>query len=95
MLDISKPLTAGKATTYFKQEYANADNSYYTQGRTLQGRWHGTFAEELGLTGAVTEEHFARLAQGQDPHTGEQWIEHRQSASTKPARNLSTERVTI
>ena len=88
MLDISKPLTAGKATNYFKQEYANANNSYYTQGQTLQGRWHGKFAEELGLNGAVKEEHFARMAQGQDPHTGEQWIEHRQSLKTESGREL-------
>lgn len=88
MLDISKPLTAGKATNYFKQEYANADNSYYTQGQSLQGRWHGKFAEELGLTGSVTEEQFARMAQGQDPRTGEQWIEHRQSMKTKDSKEL-------
>ena len=73
MLDISKPLTAGKATNYFKQEYANADNSYYTQGQSLHGKWHGKFAEELGLTCAVTEEQFARLAQGHNPNNREQW----------------------
>ncbi len=37
--------------------------------RRLQGSWHGKFAEELGLTGAVTEEQFARMAQGQNPQT--------------------------
>ena len=72
MVHISKPLTAGKATNYFKQEYANADNSYYTQGQTLQGWWHGKFAEELGLAGAVAEEQFTRMALGQNPETGEQ-----------------------
>src|SRR5579883_3114609 len=88
MLDISKPLTAGKATNYFKQEYANAENSYYSQGQTLQGRWHGKFAEELGLGRVVTEEQFARMALGQDPQTGEQWIEHRQSAKTQNGKEL-------
>jgi conjugative relaxase-like TrwC/TraI family protein len=88
MLDISKPLTAGKAANYFKQEYANADNSYYTQGQSLQGKWHGKFAEELGLTGAVTEEQFARMAQGQNPQTGEQWVEHRQSVKTQNGKEL-------
>src|SRR4051794_33018265 len=88
MLDISKPLTAGKATNYFKQEYANADNSYYTQDQSLQGKWHGKFAEELGLTGAVTEEQFARMAQGQNPHTGEQRVEHRQSVKTQNGKEL-------
>ena len=88
MVDISKPLTAGKATNYFKEEYTNADNSYYTQGQTLQGQWHGKFAEELGLTGSVSEEHFARMAQGQDPATGEQWVQHRNTAKTENGAEL-------
>jgi conjugative relaxase-like TrwC/TraI family protein len=88
MVHISKPLTAGKATNYFKQEYTNADNSYYTQGQTLQGRWHGQFAEELGLTGAVTEEQFSRMALGQDPETGEQRVQHRNTVKTQEGAEL-------
>jgi conjugative relaxase-like TrwC/TraI family protein len=88
MVHISKPLTAGKATNYFKQEYANADNSYYTQGQTLQGRWHGKFAEELGLAGAVAEEQFTRMALGQNPETGEQWVQHRNTIRTQNGNEL-------
>jgi conjugative relaxase-like TrwC/TraI family protein len=88
MVHISKPLTAGKATNYFRQEYANADSSYYTQGQTLQGRWHGAFAEELGLTGAVSEEQFIRIALGQNPENGEPWIQHRSSIKTQKGDEL-------
>src|SRR5579875_3850440 len=88
MVHISKPLTAGKATNYFKQEYTNADNSYYTQGEMLQGRWHGKFAEELGLKGSVTEEQFSRMALGQDPETGEQWVQHRNTVKTQNGGEL-------
>lgn len=88
MLHMSKPLTAGKASNYYKEEYSNAENSYYTQGKTLQGHWHGTFAEELGLSGAVTEEQFARMALGQNPANGEQWIQHRNSVKTENGSEL-------
>jgi conjugative relaxase-like TrwC/TraI family protein len=88
MVHISKPLTAGKATNYFKQEYANADNSYYTLGQTLQGRWHGKFAQELGLAGAVSEEQFSRMALGQNPDNGEQWVQHRNTIKTQNGDEL-------
>jgi len=88
MLHISEPLTAGKAVNYFRQEYAAADNSYYTQGQTLQGHWHGQFAEELGLTGAVAQEDFERMAHGQNPATGEQWIQHRNTKKTQNGAEL-------
>jgi conjugative relaxase-like TrwC/TraI family protein len=88
MLDMSKPLTAGKATNYFKEEYGNAENSYYTQGQMLQGRWHGKFAGELGLTGTVREEHFARMALGQNPENGEHWVKHRHTAKTESNSEL-------
>jgi conjugative relaxase-like TrwC/TraI family protein len=88
MVDMSKPLTAGKAGNYYKEEYSNAENSYYTQGKALQGHWHGKFAEELGLTGAVTEEQFARMALGQNPENGEQWIQHRNTVKTENGGEL-------
>lgn len=88
MVHMSKPLTAGKASNYYKEEYSNPDNSYYTQGKTLQGQWHGKFAEELGLTGTVQEEQFSRMALGQHPATGEQWIDHRNTAKTENGGEL-------
>ncbi len=76
MLTISKPLSAGQAQAYHKEEFANARGNYYSQGETIRGEWHGKLADEWGLRGEVQEEHFARLANGQHPMTGEQLVRY-------------------
>ena len=70
MLTISKPLSAGQAQTYHKEEFANAQENYYSEGDRIRGEWHGKLAQEWGLRGEVQEEHFQRLANGQHPLTG-------------------------
>jgi conjugative relaxase-like TrwC/TraI family protein len=77
MLTISKPLSSGQAQAYHKEEFANARDNYYSEGDRVRGEWHGQLAREWGLKGEVNEEHFARLAEGQHPLTGEQLIQHR------------------
>ena len=76
MLTISKPLSAGQAQTYHKEEFANAKENYYSEGDRIRGEWHGKLATEWGLRGEVREEHFGRLAHGQHPLTGEQLVRH-------------------
>lgn len=76
MLTISKPLSAGQAQAYHKEEFANARGNYYSEGDYIRGEWHGKLAEEWGLRGDVQEEHFARLANGQHPITGEQLVRY-------------------
>jgi conjugative relaxase-like TrwC/TraI family protein len=76
MLTISKPLSAGQAQTYHKEEFANAEENYYSEGDHIRGEWHGKLAKEWGLQGEVREEHFGRLAHGQHPLTGEQLVRH-------------------
>ena len=76
MLTVSKPLSAGQAQTYHKEEFANAQENYYSEGDRIHGEWHGKLAKEWGLQGEVREEHFARLANGQHPMTGEQLVRH-------------------
>src|SRR5271165_489110 len=76
MLTISKPLSAGQAQTYHKEEFANAKENYYSEGDRIRGEWHGKLATEWGLQGEVREEHFGRLAHGQHPLTGEQLVRH-------------------
>ena len=61
MLHASKPLTSGKIQSYFRSEYSSASNSYFTQGGTLRGEWHGQLATTLGLLGDVSAEAFDRL----------------------------------
>jgi len=76
MLTISKPLSAGQAQTYHKEEFANAQENYYSEDDRIRGEWHGKLATEWGLQDEVREEHFGRLAHGQHPLTGEQLVRH-------------------
>src|SRR5205823_15001170 len=77
MLTISNPLSSAQAQTYHKEEFANTRDNYYSEGDRVRGEWHGKLAERWGLKGEVNEEHFARLADGQHPLTGEQLVQHR------------------
>ena len=76
MLTISKPLSAGQARAYHQEEFSNAQENYYSEGEKIRGEWHGKLAEKWGLYGAVREEHFRRLSDGQHPITGEQLVRY-------------------
>src|ERR1700729_278465 len=76
MVNISKPISAGQAQAYHKEEFANAKENYYTEGERVRGEWQGQLAARFGLTGEVQEEQFARLSEGQHPVTGEQLARH-------------------
>jgi conjugative relaxase-like TrwC/TraI family protein len=77
MLNISKPLSSGQAQTYHAKEFTSAEQNYWKQGDTILGEWHGKLAEKFGLAGAVDANEFARLTEGQHPHTTEQFVRHR------------------
>jgi conjugative relaxase-like TrwC/TraI family protein len=77
MLTISKPLSASQAQTYHAKEFTAVEQNYWRQDGAMQGEWHGKLATKFGLAGAVEAEQFARLSEGQDPHTAEQLIRHR------------------
>ena len=77
MLTISKPLSAAQAHSYHQQEFSNSQDNYYTQSENVRGEWHGKLAAQWGLQGEVQAEHFAALADGQHPLTGEQLVQHR------------------
>jgi conjugative relaxase-like TrwC/TraI family protein len=79
MLTISKPLSSGQAQTYHAKEFTSPDQSYWSRGQTVIGEWQGGLAEKYGLSGAVGAQEFARLSEGQHPHTAEQLVRHRQS----------------
>ncbi len=88
MLTVTK-LGTETAREYFSTEFANASNSYFSQDGKVQGRWSGKFAEDLGITGAATEEAYLRLIEGQDPKSGEQWINHRDTHLTREGKEVS------
>ncbi len=86
MLTISKPLSAGQAQTYHKEEFANAEENYYSESDRIRGEWHGKLAKGWGLQGEVREEHFQRLANGQQPLTEEQLVRHQTAREYVNAR---------
>jgi len=77
MLTISKPISSGQAQTYHAKEFTSAEQNYWKQGDTILGEWQGQLAEKYGLAGAIDAQHFARLSEGQNPHTAEQLVKHR------------------
>jgi conjugative relaxase-like TrwC/TraI family protein len=93
MLKISKALSAGKLENYHKQEFTSPDQSYWSQGQTVQGEWQGHLAEKYGLAGAVGSDEFHRLSDGQHPQTGEQLVQHRQSFEYQDANGKTIKSV--
>ena len=76
MMTLSKALAAGQAKDYFQAEYTNTQESYYSEGETVKGKWFGKQAEAWNLQGEVEQEHFDRLCEGQHPLSGEQLVRH-------------------
>src|ERR1044071_7053268 len=76
MITLSKALAAGQAKDYFQAEYSNTQESYYSEGETVKGKWFGKQAETWNLHGDVEQENFDRLCEGQHPLTGNQLVRH-------------------
>ena len=79
MLTISKPLSASQARTYHAREFASQAQNYWSRDQQGHSEWQGRLAEQWKLIGAVEAEHFARLTEGQHPHTEEQLVRHQVS----------------
>ena len=77
MLTLSKPISSGQAQTYHAKEFTSAEQNYWKQGDAILGEWQGQMAQSYGLAGAIDSQHFARLSEGQNPHSGEQLVRHR------------------
>ncbi len=79
MLTISKPLSGSQVRTYHEREFASERQNYWSRDQQGHSEWQGKLAEQWGLEGAVGNEHFARLTEGQHPHTEEQLVRHQAS----------------
>ena len=79
MLSISKPLSAGQARTYHAREFISEKQNYWSQDQQGHSEWQGRLAGAWGLAGAVGAEQFARLSEGQHPHTEAQLVRHQVS----------------
>src|ERR1700758_2013461 len=79
MLTISKPLSAGQAQTYHQKEFTAKEQNYWSQRGVIAGEWQGRLAQQFGLSGTVSAEDFAKLAQGQSPQPSYQLVRERAS----------------
>ncbi len=79
MLTISKPLSASQVRTYHEREFASERQNYWSRDQRGRSEWQGKLAEQWGLSGPVGNEHFARLTEGQHPHTEAQLVRHQTS----------------
>jgi conjugative relaxase-like TrwC/TraI family protein len=79
MLTISKPLSASQVRTYHEREFASEQQNYWSRDQQGHSEWQGKLAEQWGLEGAVGNEHFARLTEGQHPETEAQLVRHQVS----------------
>ena len=69
MLRIIPSSSASAASAYYSEGLKRED--YYSKDQLVPSRWHGRAAEMLGLSGEVTPEQFAALAQNKNPFTGQ------------------------
>jgi len=86
MLRASPPLSATQASHYYRSEFSLGD--YYTERESdgiVASRWHGRGAEELGLSGRVKADHFARLLEGEDASGQKVLVAHREGLSERRA----------
>ena len=93
MLTMSKALSSGQAQSYHKLEFTSETQSYYKQDGAVEGQWQGKLAEKFGLTGPVTAEEFALLADGKHPQTEQPMVKHRAAQEYTNADGTTTKAV--
>jgi hypothetical protein len=62
-----------------RREFASERQNYWSRDQQGFSEWQGRLAEQWGLSGAVGNEHFARLSEGQHPTTEDQLVRHQVS----------------
>jgi conjugative relaxase-like TrwC/TraI family protein len=86
MLRASPPLSVGQASHYYRSEFSRGD--YYTERQSegiVASRWHGQGASQLGLSGRVKADDFARLLEGRDPSGKHVLVAHREGKDERRA----------
>jgi conjugative relaxase-like TrwC/TraI family protein len=84
LLNIGK-LSPG-AGAYYVGEVATSAEDYYTGKGEAQGRWVGSLAADLGLSGEVDAEQFRRVLDGKHPHRDEYLVSANGSAGRAAKR---------
>ena len=79
------------AKAYFREHLQVGD--YYAQENTVQGEWFGQGAEKLGLQGAVKEQQFVALCEGNNPTTNERLTMRKNTTRTKDGKEVANRRI--
>lgn len=78
------------AADYYTGKVARTAGQYYLGEGEAPGRWVGSLAEQIGLSGQVDPLHFRRVLDGQDPFTGTYLTTAQGSAARAAARRVET-----
>ncbi|MEW6475343.1 MAG: MobF family relaxase [Actinomycetota bacterium] len=78
------------AADYYTGKVARTADQYYLGHGEAPGRWVGSLAEQIGLTGHVDPLHFRRVLEGQDPFTGAYLTTAQGSAARAAARRAES-----
>ncbi|WP_309380302.1 MobF family relaxase [Cerasicoccus frondis] len=79
------------AKEYFREHLQVGD--YYAQENEVQGEWFGQGAEKLGLNGAVKEQQFEALCEGNNPITNERLTARKNTTRTKDGKEVANRRI--
>ena len=86
MLNIGR--LAPGAADYYVGEIATSAEDYYTGHGEAPGRWVGSLAASIGLSGQVDPEHFRAVLDGKNPFTTERLVPERNGRqSAQPSSN--------
>lgn len=70
MLSIGKLSAASNTAVYYLEVIANGRDDYYLAAGEAPGRWMGSAASHLGLSGAVAPQDLRSMLDGLDPQSG-------------------------
>jgi len=59
MMTMSRAISAGQALDYYKHEFTNSKDNYYSESGEVKGLWYGRLADEWNLKGEVLSEQYA------------------------------------
>jgi conjugative relaxase-like TrwC/TraI family protein len=93
VLNIGK-LRAGSAA-YYADTVATSEADYYAGRGEVPGRWEGSLAVELGLTGPVTAEQLQRLLHGLHPESGQPLVSAQGSNARAQSRRPTPAEPTV
>lgn len=91
MLSPKTQYNLANARSYFSEHLCVGD--YYSENEQVNGKWLGTGAQMLGLSGAVEQEQFIALCENRNPQTGERLTLRNKTTRNDGEREVANRRV--